>query len=118
MKILFLSLLVTIAVSSFSQNNNEQTFFHDVSVGYGLFASLNSHEHENFVGNKFNLHTTYYFYNNFGIRSGISYIYNIDVIDQFYSVPFQVVYRTPVDKSFFIGGTVDSIEELLFKIIL
>ena len=53
-----------------------------------------------------------------GIRSGISFINDLESTNKFYSVPIQVVYRTPVDKSFFIGGTIDSVEDLILKLIL
>lgn len=118
MKNSLLIILLVITFSSFAQQDEEKFFFHDISFDYGLFASLNGYEHENLVGNKLNFQTTFYFFNDMGIRTGISYINDMEGTDKFYSVPVQFVYRTPVDKSFMIGGSVKSIEDLLFKIIL
>lgn len=113
-----IAILFAFSLSSIAQQNDEEFFFHDISFDYGLFASLNSNEHENLVGNKLSLQTTYYFFNDIGIRSGISFVNDLEGSNKFYSVPIQLVYRTPIDKSFMIGGSVESIEELIFKIFI
>ena len=119
-KFIYLTIACIIIASfkSIAQQEEEKTYYNDFSVEYGLFASLNSKEFENLVGNKLNIKYSHFFYNDFGYRTGISYINNFEGSDQFYSVPIQLVYRTPIDKSFWIGGSVESIEELIFKIIL
>ncbi|MFC2096429.1 hypothetical protein ACFLQ3_01865 [Bacteroidota bacterium] len=118
MRKLFFIYFLILATFSFAQNDYTETYFHDVSVDYGLFASLNSDAHQNLVGNKISFQSAYFYSNKFGIRSGISFIKNLEGTNKFYEVPIQFVYRTPIDKSFFIGGTVDSIEDLILKIIL
>lgn len=118
MKNIIITFLVFASFSSFAQQNEEKFFFHDVSIDYGLFASLNSNKHENLAGNKLNFQTTYYFVNDMGIRTGISFINNLEGSDKFYSVPVQFVYRIPIDKSFIIGGRIESIGDLIFKIII
>ena len=118
MKNIIITFLVFASFSSFAQQNDEKFFFHDVSIDYGLFASLNSNKHENLAGNKLNFQTTYYFVNDMGIRTGISFINNLEGTNKFYEVPIQFVYRTPIDKSFFIGGRIESIEDLVFKVII
>ncbi|MCD4833071.1 MAG: hypothetical protein K8R31_04685 [Bacteroidales bacterium] len=118
MRNFIIGFLLFVAFSSFAQQNDEKLFFHDISIDYGLFASLNSDAHQNLVGNKISIQTAYFYTSHFGIRSGISFINDLESTNKFYSVPIQFIYRTPVDKSFFIGGTIDSIEDLIFKIIL
>lgn len=118
MKRLLAGFLFVISSSCFAQQNDENYFFHDISIGYGLFASLNSDAHQNLVGNKLSLQTAYFYTSHLGFRSGISFINDLEPTNKFYELPIQFVYRTPVDKSFFIGGTVNSIGDLIFKILI
>ena len=114
-------LVILFVISSFnllSQDMKEPYFFHDISFDYGLFASLNSDVHENYVGEKYSFLTTYYYASKFGIRSGLTYINGLEGTSKFYEIPIHFVYRTPVNKGFYIGGTIDSIDELIFKLIL
>lgn len=118
MRIFIITILLFFSVSSIAQQNEEKFFFHDISFEYGLFASLNSSRYENLVGWKYSLQTSYYFFNDMGFRTGVSLVNDLEGTNKFYSVPIQFVYRTSIDKSFMIGGSVDSFEELLFKIFL
>lgn len=118
MKCVIIVFLILVVCTSFAQQNDDNHFFHDISFDYGLFASLNSDAHENFVGYKYSFQTAYFYTSHLGLRSGISFINDLESTNKFYQVPVQFVYRTPIDKSFFIGGTVHSIEELIFKILV
>ena len=117
MKNFIIGFLLFVTFSSFAQQD-EELFFHDISFNHGLFASLNSGRYENLLGWKYSLQTSYYLFNDMGFRTGVSLVNDLEGTSKFYSVPIQLVYRTPIDKSFMIGGRVESIEELLFKIIL
>lgn len=118
MKRVIIMFLILAACTSYAQQKDESFFFYDISFDYGLFASLNSDEHQNLVGNRTSLQMAWFYSSYIGIRSGISFINNLESTNKFYQVPVQFVYRTPIDKSFFIGGTVHSIEELIFKILI
>ncbi len=118
MKSLFTLLLIALFVNSYAQEKNQQMFFHEIGFDYGIMASLNSAEHENYLGNKYTLHTTNYYLENFGFRTGISYINDLEGTSKFFEVPLHFVYRTKVNRDFYIGGTVETIEELLFKLVL
>ncbi len=118
MRKIFLIYFLLFTSVSIAQNDYSETYFHDISFDYGLFASLNSDEHQNLVGNKYSLQTAHFYTDKLGIRTGISFINDLEGTKKFYEIPIQFVYRTPVDKSFYIGGTVHSIEDLIFKIIL
>ncbi|MFP4024887.1 MAG: hypothetical protein ACLFVR_10190 [Thiohalospira sp.] len=52
------------------------------------------------------------------MRSGFSLINGLEGADKFYQIPIQFVYRSSVDKTFYIGGTIDSFDELILKIIM
>ncbi|MFW5721546.1 MAG: hypothetical protein ACOCWW_04115 [Bacteroidota bacterium] len=57
-KVGFLFVFLILLIFSFSvlaQSNEERHFSYDISFDFGLFASLNSHEYENLVGNKYSL---------------------------------------------------------------
>lgn len=106
------------AILSIAQTKTENKFFHDISVDYGIFASLNSDQHENLAGNKLNLQTSYFFINDLGIRSGITFVSNMEGCNKFYSVPVQLVYRTPVYKSHEIYIHAENLTDFIFKLIV
>lgn len=118
MKSFFTVLLTFLGISLYSQENNQHKYFHEIGFDSGLFASLNSVEYENYVGTKYTLQTSYYYLQNFGFRTGLSYINDLEGTKKFYQLPIHFLYRTKVNRSFYIGGSVDSIEELIFKLIL
>jgi len=119
MKSYFLSiLLILFSLSVIAQSNKEKLYSHEISFDFGLFASLNTHQYENLVGNKYSLQMAYIYHTRFGVRSGISLINDLEGTNKFYQIPIHLLYRTSVNKTFYIGGTIDSLEELLFKIIL
>lgn len=118
MKIIITSILMLSAISSFSQHVQENKFFNNISVDYGIFASLNSDRYENLAGNRLNFQASYYFVNNFGINTGVSFISNIEGSNKFYSIPIQLVYRTPVYKSSEIYIDAVSLTDLIFQLII
>ncbi|MEA3317037.1 MAG: hypothetical protein U9R54_03690 [Bacteroidota bacterium] len=118
MRKILTAFLLFCTLSLFAQENDDDFFFHDISFDYGIFASLNSSEHENLLGSKYAFQTTYYFINNTGLRSGIAFVNDIEGSDKFFSVPLQFVYRTPVDRTYRISNNIGSLEEFFFKAIL
>ncbi|HAF31014.1 MAG TPA: hypothetical protein DCG75_18405 [Bacteroidales bacterium] len=118
MKIIITSIVMLFATSSFSQQVQENKFFNDISVDYGIFASLNSDKYENLVGNKLSFQTSWFFINDFGIKTGVSFTRNLEGSNMLYSVPLQLVYRTPVYKSSEIYIDAMSLTDLVFQFII
>ena len=119
MKSYFLAfLLILFFLSVSAQSDKEKLYSRDISFDFGLFASLNTHQYENLVGNKYSLQMAYIYHTRFGVRSGISLINDLEGTNKFYQIPVHLLYRSSVDKTFYMGGTIDSIDELIFKIIL
>lgn len=118
MKIFFASILLFFTIISFAQTDEDNQFFHNISVEYGIFASLNSDRYENLTGNRLSFLASYYFINNFGINSGVSFINNIEGSNKFYSMPIQLVYRTPVYKSSEVYIEAESLTDFIFQLII
>lgn len=119
MKNILTGLLVILSLSCVAQQIDENYFFHDISVDYGIFASLSSDFYHNLSGNKLSIQTSYYFRtSHMGIRPGISFINNLESTNKFYELPVQFFYRTHVNKSPFILGTVNSIGDFIFKMLI
>lgn len=115
---IFSILLILFSLSVSAQSDKEKLYSYDVSFDFGLFASLNTHQYENLVGDKYSLQMAYIYHTRFGVRSGISLINGLEGTNKFYQIPIHLLYRTSVDKTFYIGGTIDSLDELILKIIL
>lgn len=118
MKFISTVIFVFLVIESFTQEVKENNLFHDLSIDYGIFASLNSEAYENLAGNRLNIQSTYYLFNDMGIRTGISFINNLEGCNKFYSIPLQFVYRTPVYKSSEIYIDAESITDFVFQLII
>jgi len=111
--------LILFFFNSKAQETTEELFFHDLSFNYGIHpAVISDNNQPNLVGSMFSAQGAFFFYNNMGVRTGLTYITNMEGTDSYTSIPLMFAYRTKTNRDFYLGSNIDSFGDLLFQIIL
>ena len=119
LKISLFILFVCFSVKIQAQETKEELFFRDLSFNYGIHPALISdYNQPNLVGSMFSVQGAFFFYNNIGVRTGFTFITNMEGTDGSVNIPIMFAYRTKTNRDFYMGSNIDSFSDLLFQIIL
>lgn len=112
-------LLTLFCIHSQAQDTNEESFYRDLSFNYGIYPALISDPNQsNLVGTMVSAQGAYFFYNNTGIRTGLTFITDMEGTDAFISIPIMFAYRTKTNRDFYLSSNIDSFGDLIFQLIL
>ena len=119
LKISLFILFVCFSVKIQAQETKEELFFRDLSFNYGIHPALISdYNQPNLVGSMYSVQGAFFFYNNIGVRTGFTFITNMEGTDGSVNIPIMFAYRTKTNRDFYMGSNIDSFSDLLFQIIL
>ncbi|HAN20049.1 MAG: hypothetical protein A2X13_07205 [Bacteroidetes bacterium GWC2_33_15] len=117
-----ISLIVQLVIVSFyssAQDFDEKAYNRDLSLNYGIYPALISDANQsNLAGTMVSAQGAYFFYNNTGIRTGLTFITDMEGTDAFITIPIMFAYRTKTNRDFYLGSNIDSFGDLIFQLIL